>query len=176
MVCVRERGGEGERRRWEAELGWRQKADHFITPQKYHSFVSKPETALFCQALKCQHSETETCHLLQPATLCPQGKCSLLWCPQTWEIQRRQGRDFGPRGRSGSVCLVTFSLAQHLLTNQQTVQKMRSLAPNPALSSEFACDYQRAVAVPCIFLFPHCPPKGDKYKELNVQYHHCHSS
>lgn len=44
---------------------------------------------------------------------------------------------------SGSVCLVTFSLAQHLLNNQQMVQKMRRPAPNLALRAGLACDCQR---------------------------------
>lgn len=54
-------------------------------------------------------------------------------CPPTWGTDIKETRRVAwGRLPSGSVCLFTFSLAQHLLNNQQMVQKMRWPAPNPA--------------------------------------------
>lgn len=83
------------------------------------------------------------CCLLLPAGPEPSDKCPLaIVSSYLGDIEKTRMVTWSLL-TSCSVCLVTFPLAQHLLNNQQMVQKMRRPAPKLALRAGLACDCQR---------------------------------
>lgn len=102
-------GGEGG----EGRLSRESKGNPFITPQKYQSICQEAREWLLCQGLRC-HQLVPLSPASHPGDIKKTSPdsykearvvaCSLLACK--------------------AVGLVTLSLAQHLLTSQQMVQKM----------------------------------------------------